>query len=165
MSGMLFFLLYHEWLIIRFNPGINTEEEKTDPIKKRTIRLHFFNGSQWSSEETELLWSTNIEQNILFLSNRWLSVMHEEGLSEKKITLQSATISTTNQVYLSFDQYPFELKYSTRQKYFFIEGLLKTLRESGIKYTSIYFLVHHKPLIDYHLDFSIPWPFESFLKE
>jgi hypothetical protein len=44
-----------------------------------------------------------------------------------------------------------------------IEGLLKTLRENDIKIQRIHFLLHHQPLVDYHLDFSHPWPLEGFL--
>ncbi len=165
-SGAIFFLLYHEWLIIRFNPGTRTSQEETAPIQKKTVRLHFFNNNKWNNEETELLWSTDVAQNILFLSNRWLSILDEEDLSEKKITVQSVTVSASEQeAYLSFDQHPFESEYTTHQKYFFIEGLLKTLRENGVKLSSIYFLVHHKPLVDYHLDFSTAWPLETFLKK
>ena len=163
-SGGLFFLLYHEWLIICFNTGIRTAQEEAAPIQKKMVRLHFFNNSRWNSEETEILWSTDLAQNILFLSNRWLSLLEEEGLSEKKIAVQSAALSTTGQLYLSFDQHPFEPEHTTQQKYLFIEGLLKTIRENGIKLSGIYFLVHHKPLTDYHLDFSTAWPLETFFK-
>lgn len=162
-TGMLFFLLYHQWLIVHFNTGISHTQETALSVQKKAVRLYFWHNNGWHHEEAEVIWSNDTAQNIHYLTNRWLSLLDEESIHSKKIIAQSVTLAPSGtQAYLSFDQYPFEQDSSTHEKYMFIEGLLKTLRSESIKITELYFLAHHRPIEDYHLDFSHPWPLESF---
>ena len=163
ICGMLFFFIHNQWLIIHFVRGRTYQEKQGDPVQKKSITLHFWRNNSWKREDSEIIWSSDRAQNILYLANRWLSVLDEEGFHSQKITIQNVTLSSSGQeACISFDRYPFDKEHSVREKYFFIEGLLKTVRSQNIKIMSIYFLVHHKPLEDYHLDFSHPWPLESF---
>jgi hypothetical protein len=161
--GILFFLIYHQWLIVHFNTGNSFVEEKISLVEKKPVRLHFWQNNAWHHEDAEVLWSTDVAQNIHYLTNRWLSLVDEENVYSKKIVAQTVTLSPSGQeAYVSFDRYPFEEESSTYEKYMFIEGLLKTLRERDIKIYGLYFLVHHRPIEDYHLDFSHYWPLKSF---
>jgi hypothetical protein len=84
---------------------------------------------------------------------------------EKKVSLQSVVPSPSGvEAYISFDRNPFTKNQSTYEKFMWIEGLLKTVRENGIQLQSIYFLVHHQPLTDFHLDFSNAWPISGFIQ-
>jgi hypothetical protein len=63
---------------------------------------------------------------------------------------------------LSFDRSPFPTEWTTYEQWMWIESLLKTVRDNDIRIQRIRFLVHHQELIDYHLDFSNPWPIIGF---
>lgn len=164
--GMIFFMISNQWLIIHINTGRSAIEKKTLTIEKKPLRLHFWKEGKWNYEDTEILWSQDITHTLIHSANRWFSLLDEEGLHSKKIIAQNASLSSSGTIaYLSLDRYPFENESSAYEKYMLIEGLLKTLRENTLPITHICFLVHHKPLNDYHLDFSHPWPLKSFLKE
>lgn len=164
-TGIVFFMIYNQWLIVHFNMGSAHNYNKELIVEKKPLRLHFWHNNKWHHEDVELLWSTDTAQNIIYSVNRWLSLLDEEAIHLKKVILQTVTLSASGNIaYLSLDRYPFERESSTYEKYMFIEGLLKTLREQHIRITHLQLLVHHKPLDDYHLDFSHPWPLKSFLE-
>lgn len=164
-GGILFFCLYQEWLIVHFSCGTAAPTHQiTKGVEKKNIFFTFWKDGQWQQEEAEILWSESTAQTLLHIVNRWLSLADEEGVLSQKLLLQDAAISDSkNNAYLSFDRYPFEKESSTYEKYLVIEGLLKTIRQSGLKIVYIHLLVHHKPIQDYHLDFSHPWPVCGFL--
>ena len=163
--GIVFFMFYNQWLIIHINTGRSTIESKSLAIEKKPLRLHFWQEGAWQHEDTELLWSEDVAHTLMYGANRWFSLLDEEALHSKKVIVQSVTLSPSGTTaYLSLDRYPFEDESSAYEKYMFIEGLLKTLRTQGMSVTHISFLVHHKVLDDYHLDFSHPWPLKSFFE-
>jgi hypothetical protein len=162
-AGTFFFLTYNKLLIIHFNSGRNYSTHTQSTEYKKAVTLYFWTPQGWHQEESHILWAKDNAQNINYLTNRWLSILDEENLHSKKVIAQTVALSATGQeAYISFDRYPFEPETSTYTKYMFIEGLLKTLRSQNIKISTIRFLVHHKPLEDYHLDFSIGWPLSGF---
>ncbi len=117
------------------------------------------------NEETELIWSDDLAKTIELLINSWLSLLDEEEIIEKRITVQSVALCPRQQeAYLYFDRYPFNKEESTFEKCIFLEGLLKTIRHNDIKIQLVRFLVHHEPMQDYHLDFSNSWPIAGFLE-
>ncbi len=164
--GVTVFMISNRWLIIHLNTGQSTIDKKTLAIEKKPLRLYFWKEDAWHYEDTELLWSEDVADTLKYSANRWLSLLDEENLHSKKVVTQSVSLSPSGTIaYLSLDRYPFENESSTYEKYMFIEGLLKTLRAQQMAVTHICFLVHHKPLNDYHLDFSHPWPIKSFFQE
>ena len=133
--GLIFCAYYYEWLIVRI-PTINTEQFHPSPhqICKKKVMFYYWHHEAWHHEETELIWSDDLAKTIELLLNTWLSLLDEEGVVEKRITVQSVALCPRQQeAYLSFDRY-------------------------------VRFLVHHEPLQDYHLDFSNPWPISGFLQ-
>jgi len=167
MLGGLFFLLYHGWLIIRY-PSYKTEAKqclRNMKSSKRKIVLEYWHKKKWNKEKIDLLWTGDKSKNIQYLINSWLTLLDEEDAMKKKISLQAVLLSASgNKAYLSFDRNPFSKGCSTFEKLMWIESLLKTLRENEIQLQSIYFLVHHQIMEDYHLDFSNPWPINGFLQ-
>lgn len=165
-TAFIYFSYNQQWVIIRM-PSLTLASqvlEKNTSVSKKTIKRIFWKHNHWNSEESELLWSSESAENIKQLISSWLKVLDEEKILEKRISIQTVVMcSSAQQVFISFDRNPFDKKQSTYEKLLFIEGMLKTLRENGIKISWIQLLVHHKPLIDYHLDFSNPWPIQGFL--
>lgn len=166
LVGLVFFMLYNHMLIIHFNTGGTATEKKSLSIDKKPLRLYVWHEQTWHHEDTEVLWYQNPAHTIMHAANRWFSLLDEETFHSKKIAVQNVTLSPSGTTaYISLDRYPFEAESSAYQKYMLLEGLLKTLRSLELPATHIHFLVHHKPLVDYHLDFSHPWPVKSFLEE
>ncbi len=163
LIALIFCALYNQWIIISI-PHTHTIESSHNPsFHKKEITLHFFNNNKWHTEKQELLWSHTTAKNAYQLINAWLSLLDEESIVPKKVTLQTALLSHTGTLYLSFDNHLFTKENIIFKKWMIIEGLLKTLSENDISIQNVQFLVQHQPLTDYHLDFSLPWPAQGFL--
>lgn len=132
-------------------------------IKKKQIAQHYFHANKWKTEKQEMLWQDNIEKNIFHIINAWLVLLDEEHIIAKKTTLQSALVTQSGTVYLSFDHNILGKEETIFKKWMLIEGLLKTIASNDIVITHVQFLVQHQPLQDAHLDFSLPWPVCGFI--
>jgi hypothetical protein len=168
ITGLLFWAYNSEYLIIalRTHPSKNMHESIHTVIRsiKKQATLSFWHHDRWNSEKIELLWSDNNAENIQHLIARWLIVLDEEKIINRRVSLQSALFGPSSQeIYLSFDRNLLTKDNATYTKLMLIESLLKTIRENGIPVTKIWFLVHHQPMHDPHLDFSHAWPISGFL--
>jgi hypothetical protein len=161
-AGILFFALYNEWIIIK-SPRIFSDQLPTSLLKKKEIAHFYFHHNKWKTEKQEILWAENDAINATNLINAWLSIVDEERITQKKITLQSALISTSGSLYISFDQNLLTKEDPIFKKWMLIEGLLKTIAHNGIPIHHVQFLVQHQQLHDQHLDFSLPWPLHGFI--
>lgn len=160
--GMLYCAFAREWIIVRY-PLNTPNTTPTQPIEKKQVTLFFWHHNSWKTETQDLLWSTHGDRNSYQLINAWLTLLDEENIMRKKITLQSALLSPSEtELYLSFDHNPLPKQVSTFEKWMLIEGLLKTIRKNEIPIQGIHFLVYHQPLQDQHLDFSKAWPIQGF---
>lgn len=168
VCGLLLYAYTHEWIIIQYPAHMTAPESAhqivaNQTIKKR-VKLIFWRHGKWNTEHQELIWTPQTNTNIHYLINSWLTLLDEETILDKKVTVQTVIMNASGQeAYLSFDQNPLNPELSTHAKLMIIEGLLKTLRDNGIKITSVRLLVHHQPLVDDHLDFANPWPLTGFL--
>jgi hypothetical protein len=159
--GILFYLFFNQTIIIRPRQMQSLTTEHV--IQKKKIELFFQNYNELKSESTFILWQTT-SLNIEAAINAWLSVAWQEKIITKKAQMQSAAIDIqTNTVYLSFDRSLFEVSWSIIRKLKTINCILKTIETLNLSIQTVYFLVHHEPLIDQHLDFSIGWPISGFL--
>lgn len=161
--GILFFAFQQEWLLIRI-PQKNTSSHVNISKIKKTIAIHFWHDNKWHIEKQDILWSNDVSENLYSLVTSWLNTLDAEEITSKKIILQNATLSPSqSDAYLSFDRNPFGQNWSTHEKWMWIEGLINTLRDHQLPIQNIYLLVHHKPLIDRHIDATHPWPISGFL--
>jgi hypothetical protein len=161
-TAILFCALYNQWVIITIPSHNKIDYLQNSAISTKKITLHYVHHEKWHKEQQELLWSDNITKNTQQLINAWLTLLDEERVVPKKITLQAALLSTSQTLYISFDHNPLAKEDAIFKKWMFIEGLLKTVRKNNIAIQHVHFLVQHQPLIDYHLDFSMPWPVKGF---
>lgn len=163
IAGMIIYALIKEILIIRRPSGDTITQEVTTPVTKKNVKLSLWHNEKWNSESTEILWPPDQEQKLNHLLCAWLTLVEEEGLVEKKISVQTVMISDSLQeAFVSFDRNPLVKEQSTFQKLMWIEGILKSIRENGIVLRKIRFLEHHQELQDPHLDFSNSWPLGGF---
>lgn len=166
LIGVLYYALSHEWIIFRSPLGLSSHNFAHHPVEKKQVTLFYWHHEQWKHEKQEILISQHHGKNMYQLINAWLLLLDEEGIMYKKVTLQSALLSPTgHNAYLSFDRNPLAKEESAFDKWMWIEGLLKTVRENKIPLQHIQFLVHHQALHDQHLDFSKPWPIQGFMNE
>lgn len=163
LAGILFFAFYNQWIIVKLPYTTTHLSEKSSLIKKKEVTFFYFHNEKWKTEKQELLWTENSAQNITQLINTWLTILDEERIFSKKITLQSALISTSNNLYLSFDHNILTKEDPIFKKWMLIEGLLKTIASNEQSVHHVQFLVQHQQLQDPHLDFSLPWPIHGFI--
>lgn len=163
LAGILLYAFYNEIIIIRI-PKNNAYFIKDVNVEKVKSDFFFFKDNKWYKEQKEIILSQNKIENLTYLINTWLTLYNEEK-KFRKINLQNALIDSNSvEAFISFDRSPFIKENSTYEKLMWIESLLKTISESKIKIQSVRFLVHHKPLNDFHLDFSKAWPLSGFIK-
>ena len=166
LLASIYFAYNQHWIIIQYPWALRTSLVPVhSSASKKTIKRIFWNQGKWHHETTDIIWSEHKAETIQHLVNSWLTLLDEEKLMTKKVSVQSVIISSSGtEAYISFDRNPFDKGSSTYQKSMWIEGLLKTVRDNAIKIQYIQFLVHHQPLHDIHLDFDSPWPLEGFLE-
>ncbi len=166
LVGLFISAYFNEWVIIR-HPWYSTSAyqmaQTESSTTKKKVRLIFWRADKWVNETQEIIWPQHDTQAIYYLVNSWLTLLDDDAIMDKKVTLQTAIISPSgSDLYLSFDRNPLPTECSTFVAWMWVEGLLKTLRENGIHLQNVQFLVHHQPVVDDHLDFSNPWPLAGF---
>ncbi|MGC2310916.1 MAG: N-acetylmuramoyl-L-alanine amidase [Candidatus Babeliaceae bacterium] len=162
--GIFCYALYQRYIIFIFPAWVSPLSATTpkQPLQKKVL-IFYPHIETLKSEYKEMLFADQQEKNITTLINLWLSLLDEEHMLPKKITLQTALLNASgNELFISFDHAPFCKQSAAYEKYLLIESLCKTLRENGVTTPFIRFLVHHQPLKDYHVDFSSPWPLSGF---
>lgn len=169
-SGCIFFLFHKEFIII--NTGANqtthttTQQTHHYHAHKKEISCYFWHKNSWQEEKKHCLWSDNKELNLRQVITMWLTTLEQEGALTTKINVQLVALNNTGYMaFLSLDSNPLPQNGAFHYKLLWVEGLLKTIKNSGVVIQSIYFLHNHKPLIDPHLDFSQPWPINGFLTQ
>ncbi len=165
ITGTLFFCIYHEWLIIYWNkPSLTVH---TVPgYTKRMAQISLWKHADWHSENIQILQPENKGQATQMLIAQWILLNKEEGLADNNLSLETVLYSPSGQdMYISFDRSPLRKNWSAHDKLFCIESLLKTLRDNNLGCQNVHFFIHHQPLADTHLDFSIAWPLTGFLKD
>ncbi len=160
-----FYLAVERGFIIINHSGAQAASDNNLSTEKKSAKLFYWKHDKWSHEQVEVMSSSDRAQTIKYLIDAWLTLMDEEKIMKKKVSLQSAILSPNEQeLFLSFDRNPFSKEASTFEKLMLLESILKTIRETGIKIQSVRFLVHHQEAHDYHLDFSHSWPSSGFIK-
>ena len=163
--GVVFYAYLQEWIVICW-PGARTSSvSMIHPGSKKKVTFSYWHNGTWRQEMQEVIISTHKSELLHAIMNGWLVVTEEEGISDKKVSLQTVLLSSNDTyAYFSFDRNPLPSECSTFYIWMWVEGVLKTLRENGIHLQGVYFLVQHQPLQDEHLDFSNPWPLTGFIK-
>lgn len=163
--GIILYAYQKEWIIVIFpyQTTVYQPEDAQDQLEHRTISLFFFKHNQWLKEDITIIWSSDSSHNVKTISNSWFMLLEDEKMIDKDIQVVSAIISPTKELFISLNKEPFNKQDSTYIKLMIVQGLLKTLHENKIPVQSVRFLIHHHPLIDDHLNFSISWPLLGFL--
>lgn len=156
------FAISNNWIIFTLQKSWHNNNHHA-VIEKKQVTLFYFHQKKWKTDTQEILWTTNTSDNIYRLVNAWLTLLDEEKILPKKVTLQSALLSPCQTAYLSFDRTILPKDGSIFLKLMFIEGLLKTIGKLNEPIQSVQFLSHHQQLHDQHLDFSNPWPMSGFI--
>jgi hypothetical protein len=162
-SALLFFAVYNQWILFCTPWATKNITDTSSVIQKKQITHYYFYGDKWKTEKQELLWTESTEKNIFQLINAWLTLLDEERVTAKKVMLQSALVSSSGCVYLSFDHNIMGKEEAIFKKWMLIEGLLKTILLNDIPVQQVQFLVQHQQLNDAHLDFLLPWPIHGFM--
>lgn len=162
--GCLFYAFMHEYIIIRLplSSALMPPDHAPHTFKKNIV-ISAWKSQEYMIERRDLLWSTDTSSNCCRLLNAWCAYAYDEGIISKNAHVDSAIITPkTQELYLSFDCFPFSKKASSYDTWMIIESILKTLRDNKIPISRIHFLVDHQPFTSSYLDFSQPWPLEGF---
>lgn len=163
LGGLLFYGLYNELIILRLPFKASRQAAEQGQSQRKIMKLTYWNGTSFANEEKEILYSDNSIRTLTDLITSWLSTLEEEHMMPKKVSLQSVMLDASgSEAYISFDRNPLLKEKSTYQKLMWVEGLLKTIKESGLPLKGVRILVYAKPLNDTHLDFNHAWPLSGY---
>src|SRR5260221_9343257 len=84
ISALLFFAIYNRLIVFCSPWSVHNIVNRSSAIQKKQITMHYYHGDKWKAEKQELLWSDNVEKNILQLLNAWLTLLDEEHVTPKK---------------------------------------------------------------------------------
>jgi len=169
LLGFIYYLVQQHRLVVFFNFPKFFKESKFDveslTSKQQNYTLYFWKNDKFFSEESSVVWSSDSAENLKNLVNAWLSFAYQNKFMDKKVVAKSVSLTQSGQeVYVSFDGSPISLNWPIFKKWHFMEGLLKTIRESGVRLNLIYFREKNMPLEDEQLDFSQGWPAEGYIR-
>ena len=165
--GSLFFLIYKDILVIKFLYKSNSNNTSVGFIKnfssKKDLKFYFWKDEKFNFELKRFVWFKDKGENLKHFISDWLVLLQEESILSNPAYLHNVSINKDEDVaFLSFEQPFFESSWSIFEKWNFIEGLLKSVREANFKIREIHFLINNKVMEDYHLDFSNGWPIDGF---
>ena len=86
---------------VKARAKIIAELQSYEPKK---IPLYFFKHEKWHFEETSIIWSSQITENITAITNNWLMLMEDEKIIDTDIQLLSAIITENKELFLSFNK-------------------------------------------------------------
>ena len=165
LAGILFYGIYNE-LIVFHLPSKRGTQPLEEQVTHKNIPLIFWKNGSFLTEEKELLIRPNRQRTLNDLLTSWLNLLEEEHILKKKVSIQSIMLDASgSEASISFDRNPLGKEDSTYQKLMTLEGLLTTIKSSGLPLTSVRFLVNYKTINDPHLDFSHPWPITGYSKQ
>ncbi len=166
--GILLFLFHTDIIIVRSPFRIQKNVEHLEKLSgsKRSVDVYYWYENSMHSEQASIVWDGNVVQNLSRLIGLWLDIIHNEQLLDRKVKLESVSISQeSNCVYASFSAPIFSSEDPIYIKWNMIEGLLKTIGKMFTSVREVFFLVNHQPMKDSHLDFSQAWPIEGFSQD
>ena len=169
--GMFFFLIQRKILLIHWDfrkteDLENIEKNNENITLHKKVNFYYWKDEKFCFEEFTFVWFSSDTENLRHLINNWISFLHEERILSRKISLDTVSLSQNNQqAYLSFDQFFLDREWSIFKKWCFIEGMFKTIKNSGSNIKLINFLVKHQQMEDDHLDFSQSWPIDGFIED
>lgn len=150
--ALLLFAYQNEYIII-------AKPQSYNPLKKRMqiAKVTLEADSSFGCEEKEVALCGDLQTDLQALLNCYLSWLTQER-SRKKVCVETTMLTPSEQtLFISFDRKPFGKQDSIAQKILFIQSLCSIIRQHTSSIRSIYFLLHHKPLHDPHLDFNRSW--------
>ena len=164
LLGLITYAYLNNWIVLRLPSRTQYQEpSQTAPTSKKKISLFYWKHDQWRKETMQLSWYQESDKNIESVTKAWLGILEDEGLITTPVRLQSVLLAPSKtHAYISFDRNLLPQDGPIYEKWLRIEALLKTIRESDIPLTHVQFLVDHQPMIDYHLEFTNPWPITGF---
>lgn len=161
-AGMLWYALYSEYIIVRFNRTII--QDSLGQSHKNVI-LVFFVNHIYKKEHAQIAYKETNELDLyLCVVHAWAEVLTAEKYLLRPCIIEAATFDIkTKTAYVSFEFAPFTISASTYQKLSEIEAFLQTIRINCPFVQQVCFLQNGLPLKDEHLDFSDFWPVAGFI--
>lgn len=162
--GLIYFGIQKQIIIIRI-PSYTAKQilGEGQVQQKRNITLSYWFQGSFKQEPITVIDAENPSDTLRYIVTNWLILLDQTAALSKKVSLESVMISSSHDAYISFDHSIFTKNEPTYEKWMRVESLLKTIRAANMGISRVYIHVHHRPLLDVHLDFSRAWPVHGFL--
>jgi hypothetical protein len=162
--GLIYFGIQKQIIIIRVPSRSAVQGLREGKVQqRRNVTVFCWFQGAFKQEPITVIDAENQADMLHYIVTNWLILLDQVALLNKRVTLESAMISSSHDAYISFDHSIFTKNESTHEKWMRIESLLKTIRAADMGINRVYIHVQHRPLLDAHLDFSRAWPVQGFL--
>src|SRR5437762_9212463 len=105
LMGMLLYAFTKGWIIIHAPWASNAQiphYHNNQSTSKKKVTLSFWKDEKWHHETTELVWSESKANTVYYLIASWLTLLDENNMTHKKISVQSLVTSLSgSDVYVS----------------------------------------------------------------
>jgi len=122
--GAIFFLVQRDFLIMHWPFGLQDQYQIIKKTKehvalRKKVRFYFSRDDKFFFEEKTIVWFCSKAENLKHLVNNWLSYLHEERITDKKVYLETVLLSKDDeQAFFSFDQILVGKEWSIFKKWF-----------------------------------------------
>lgn len=164
LVGIVLFAFFEGWITVHIPQHFFASPSPVTHEKSKNITLLYWTPVGWQNEQTTILESTYTEKVVEKILTALFCTLCEAQLLKKQIKVQAVMINNGgHELFISLDHVPFNKEASIFTKWMYIESILKTLKNNGIKTPLVRVLVNHQPIHDRHLDLATSWPINGFL--
>lgn len=165
IAGCFLFAWSRHWFLFRMPYQTTHHTAPQQAVSSKKLPLYFWKHDTWHHETIALVWSTSPARNAQTITDKTLNILEEEQIISKEIATLTSITKNNQELFISFNQNPFDPMMSTHDKLMIIETILKNIREAKIPIQSIRFLIQHQPFEDDHIYLIDSWPLSGFLAQ
>lgn len=131
---------------------------------KKLVLYNYYN-DQWHTETVSVTWTEKTEEQMSTIVQSWLHQYQELHKQAPSLTLQATTVTPHQELFISFDHNPLAHMRTTREKWYWLESLSKTIHAHAETVQNIVLMVNHELIDDTTLITQSPWPIDGFLNK
>lgn len=156
LVGVIFGLFHYKYLLWQGKPLQPYNIHSIDPIYQKAF-VYYFKDTLWL-KETIPVEAEELQEACFIVTQKWLTTLQEEHTIPNYVSLESTLVDSAHTtVYVSCNKSLFFTHFLTHQKLLILVSLAKTLASLQSSLQRYVILVHHEPLVDYHIDCQLPF--------
>ncbi len=159
--GVIFYLHHNNMLFIKVIMPLDMPSSAAGvhALERKSIAFYIIEKTgSVILKKGKMMTNGNLKDEYEWIVRGWLECYYNVHQLNPVAALQSVLVGMRGtDLYISYTDNWLPASFSTYAKYCSVVGLLHTLFMYDAQLKTVFFLVDHKPMIDNHLSFSLPW--------